>query len=415
VYTREFVTQLTEHRDRARAEAERLLQTAKLDGRDVLNREESRKFNELTDTLRTLESRIAEGESEIARMGRLPAGLERRSQQVGRMAAPGRLGTAAATAPLGFGEEELRGAYSRARHGESVVLETRAPGFSSGDSLLPPELYPIPTFPVHESRLLNRLNSIAIEAPSLEYVQVNSVVGAAAIVGEGQPKPEVTMPATKIVIPALKLAIHGGISWENLIDYDAFSNAVRVELMKQVVDLENKQLVYGNPATGGLNGMTTQAGILTRTASATVVFDDFAGAIADLRTGPALCEPDLCLLHPNTWANVRTIKDLYGRYYVSADPSEDQVEQIWGVDVLQSTAFNPGEAVLLDTQLMGRAAVRETLVLRIGYAGTDFTDNILRTVCEERLNLAVERPGAILWLKGLPTTAPLAEPPAKRK
>ena len=32
---------------------------------------------------------------------------------------------------------------------------------------------------------------------------------------QGQPKPEVTMPATKVVIPALKLACHAGISWRH--------------------------------------------------------------------------------------------------------------------------------------------------------------------------------------------------------
>jgi hypothetical protein len=48
-----------------------------------------------------------------------------------------------------------------------------------------------------------------------------------------------------------------------------------------------------------------------------------------------------------------------------------------------------------DTTLMGRVAVRETLVLRLGYSGTDFTQNIVRCVCEERLNLTVGRPGAI--------------------
>jgi len=39
--------------------------------------------------------------------------------------------------------------------------------------------------------------------------------------------------------------------------------------------------------------------------------------------------------------------------------------------------------------------MREVIGIRIGYAGTDFTQNVLRTVCEERLNLAVERPAAI--------------------
>jgi len=58
--------------------------------------------------------------------------------------------------------------------------------------------------------------------------------------------------------------------------------------------------------------------------------------------------------------------------------------------------------------LFGRVGVRESLVLRVGYSGTDFTDNVVRQVCEERLNLAVERPAAICWIKNLPTAAPTA-------
>jgi HK97 family phage major capsid protein len=191
---------------------------------------------------------------------------------------------------------------------------------------------------------------------------------------------------------------HGGaISWENMNDYEAFSQAVRVELMKQLIDLENQQLWGGDPAAGGLNSLTKTPGILTFTATGgsgtnPEYFTDITGAISTLRTGPALAEPDLCLMHPNTWASVRTAKDQYGRFLASVDPTADQAESVWGVDVLVSTQFTAGKAVLVDTSLVGRVAVRESLALRIGYAGSDFTSNIVRVVCEERLNFAIESP-----------------------
>jgi HK97 family phage major capsid protein len=165
--------------------------------------------------------------------------------------------------------------------------------------------------------------------------------------------------------------------------------------------------------------MLTTSGILTFAATGTTAsppnnFDDIAGAIAALRTGPALAEPDLILMHPNTWANIRTQKDTLGRYLTTPDPTDDQAEQVWGIDVLQSTAFAAGTGILLDTTLFGRVAVREALTLRVGYANDDLVRNILRYVGEERLNLAVERPAAICQITGLPTAAPLeAEIPAK--
>jgi hypothetical protein len=99
----------------------------------------------------------------------------------------------------------------------------------------------------------------------------------------------------------------------------------------------------------------------------------------------------------------------HARRLLGADVDLDSLTDAqWAQDVLQSTAFTAGEGVLIDTRLLGKVAVRETLSLRIGYSGTDFTANVVRTICEERLNLAVERPAAICHITGLPATAPTA-------
>jgi hypothetical protein len=81
----------------------------------------------------------------------------------------------------------------------------------------------------------------------------------------------------------------------------------------------------------------------------------------------------------------------------------DPVDRIWGVDVVETTACPAGEGWLLDTTKLGRLAVRETLALRIGYSGTDFVQNVLRYVAEERCVLTVERPAAVLHITTLPT------------
>jgi HK97 family phage major capsid protein len=116
-----------------------------------------------------------------------------------------------------------------------------------------------------------------------------------------------------------------------------------------------------------------------------------------------MTEPDLYLMHSSTWSAVRRQANTYGDYYVSADPSTDEVSSAWGVDVLVSTQFTAGTVVLVDTSLYGRVVVRESLVTRIGYAGSDFTDNIIRFVAEERLTQTIERPQAICLITKLPT------------
>jgi len=406
------LSRLLENRERVRKAAEGLLLEVRKQGPEELNDGEAARIERMRADLADLDDDIEERRADDAR-SQIPEHIARLGTGNRTVRSAGRL------APLAFGMEELRSAHSRIGGGETVVLETRAS--TSVTPLLPAELYPIPTMPLFEARLMDRLNGFALEAPSLEYLQVTSVTGAAGIVGEAQPKPEIQLPATKLITTALKLACHVGVTWESISDVEAYTSAVQNTLLKTVVDLENEQLLYGDPTAGGLNGMTTTANILVLSATGTTAnppnnFDDVAGAIAMLRTGPALCSPDLLCLHPDTWAAIRTQKDNYGRYLASADPTSETAESIWGVDVLQSTKVHAGDGILLDTQLMGRVAVRESLILRMGYGvvggQSDWISNIVRWLAEERLNLAVERPAAICWIKGLPTAAP-TETPAK--
>ena len=131
--------------------------------------------------------------------------------------------------------------------------------------------------------------------------------------------------------------------------------------MKAVVDCENLQLYGGTgEANGQVNGLLSSPNILTFTATGfgpnSEHWTDLLGAIAALRAGPALAEPNLLLLHPNTWQALRSEQDQMGRFYVSADPSQGQTEQAWGIDVLQSTQFTPGVGVLFILQFTGASS-----------------------------------------------------------
>ena len=73
--------------------------------------------------------------------------------------------------------------------------------------------------------------------------------------------------------------------------------------------------------------------------------------------------------------------------------------------MLSTTACPVGKGLLLDTTRFGYVGVREPLSMRVGYAGDDLTNNILRTVGEERLVLCVTRPAAVLAISNLPAAA----------
>jgi hypothetical protein len=380
-----------------------MLLEARRQGRRVLNEGEAHRMAQAQADLRDLDDDIETRRAD-----------DERSQVPERYAKLGTRGARAVNSagrlsPLGYGDEQLRRAFDQVNRGETAVLEQRDPGFTSATTLIPPDLAILPVFPAHEGRLLDKLPGVAIDVPAIAYIEVTTVTGTAAIAPEGTAKPELLMPATAQQATARTIAAHVGVSWQAYSgDYPAFVTAVQMELMKAVVDAENLQLYSGTgEANGQVNGLLSSNNILKFVATGTTeFFTDLAGAIAALRTGPALAAPDLLLLHPDTWASIRTAKDQYGRFLATVDPTTQTAETVWDVPVLQSTQFTRGEGVLFDTSLYGRAVIREPLVTRIGYSGTDFTQNIVRFLSEERLTQTIERPQAICHITGLPTTAP---------
>jgi HK97 family phage major capsid protein len=114
-----------------------------------------------------------------------------------------------------------------------------------------------------------------------------AVGGSAAVTAEGASKPELTMPATSQVVHVQKIAVHVGISWESLQDWEAFRASVTTELTNRVIDVENSELLAGDGTTGHLTGLLGTSGILTHDGSVTLggltAIDHIEESIAELR------------------------------------------------------------------------------------------------------------------------------------
>ncbi|MBZ4620503.1 phage major capsid protein [Mycobacterium avium subsp. hominissuis] len=307
-----------------------------------------------------------------------------------------------------FPTETLKRMHQAVLSHSSYRIEGR--DFSTADPLLPAQLWPNVVGPQHENRILNRLPAYPLAAPSVEIVVHAGTSGAAGVVAEGALKPELVFETERVILQAEKLAAHVGVSWEVLQDWFNFVSYVQSELFRQVVDVENSNLLNGN-GSGQLTGFRQTSGILSYAQGGTgttpdgeTPLDAIEASIAALRTGPALAEADLLVLNPVTWSAIRRSKDSLGRYLVQADPTQDQAESVWGVPVLTTTQQEPGVGLMLDTTKFGRVFVRQGLSLETGFANDDFVRNIRRFVAEERLVLAVERPPAVLELTGLPTS-----------
>lgn len=400
-------------RSEARAKRQRILDRAESEGREELTPDETRAFRALTKQL--------EGEDDEegldARIGFLHAEVQRgltgpdpaNAELLAALGGKGRGGTERPGAsPIRFGEQQLRQMHQDLLANRPGQVELRA--FESPDSLLPSQLWPyVVREQEHETRLLSRLPVFPASAPSIEYIQHQNTTGAAAVTAEGQPKPEIVMGLERVIAQIVKIAAHTAVSWEILSDWVNFATYVQSELILQVVDVESYQLINGTGGGTELDGFLGTSGILTYSAPGSgstpqTPLDGIESAIAVMRTGPALCQPDLLVLHPNTWSALRKQKDLYGRYLIAADPTKDTADSVWGVDVLTTTQIAAGAGLMLDTQKFGRVHMRESLFIRWGYTNDDMTRNLVRYVGEERLQLAVEQPAAVLSITGLPTS-----------
>jgi HK97 family phage major capsid protein len=105
-----------------------------------------------------------------------------------------------------------------------------------------------------------------------------------------------------------------GLSYEIVSDWPAFQQYAGGELFKQIIDVENNQLLSGDGVGLNMTGFYATSGILTHDASAdtgtgVTALDSIEIAITALRTGPALATPDLLVLHPSTWSKLRCVTD----------------------------------------------------------------------------------------------------------
>lgn len=317
---------------------------------------------------------------------------------------PGRTGNP--HAPLRFDEEQLRAAHRALATGQRYHLQARA--FNSVDSLLPSELFPAVLGPLHEGRLADKLPTLPMAGPSLEYIRHTSTTGTPSLVNEGATKPELTFVTDQVTVQAKKIACHAAVSYEIMEDWSTFASYVQTEIMRQVIDVETAALLNGS---SGIVGLLQTSGILSHTVGGTgttpngeTSLDAIESAIAQLRSGAALATANLLVLHPNTWSAIRRSKDGQQRYMTQADPTVGEANTVWGCEVLTTTAIAAGTGCLLDTNKFGHFLVRTPLSLIVGYMNDDLVKNLIRSVCEQRINLAVERPAAVCAIENLPTS-----------
>lgn len=327
-------------------------------------------------------------------------------------------------------------------------VATKAPslesGITGGLGQLPPIVAPglFMSLPYEPSRLSRYLPSSAITTgPSIAWLTHTANAATAAAVAEGATKPDIGASFVETVVKPTKVAALASTSMEMVSDYGTgqFGQWLSTELTRELINAESDFLlnagVAGGPTGATFPGLLGTSGTLTYSVAADEFpLDALSRAFVALRTGPAYCEPDLCIMHPTTVGALRRIRDNTGRYVLdllagprnltadgsapaatprTANPggfipqgTSTQVADLWGIPIIETTQCPAGTAVALSVRA-GAAFVyfKWGLMLQFNmYSDTAWENNLLQWRAEERFALATPRPEAISIIDGLPTT-----------
>lgn len=375
-------------------------------------------------------TRYENGQESLKNMGDNPAGLGTRpTPQLfdGLVAGKNVTATAGELAPLTFDGTAI-GALA-ASYETNAPIRVKAfqadtktgpvPSLPSMTGLLPAQLHPGVVERVWDVRVADLLPAITADSSSYEFLKDTTTSAAqAAVVGEGQVKPQVDVTLSPVTFNFAKIAGLIKLSREQMSDFSQALGYSITQLQRNIISKENQQLLYGDGSTntdGSVNmvGLANTTGIGKHTAgtlSGTEShLDSILAAIDAMRTGAALASPSFALVHPTTWHAICAEKDGLNRSLVSPDPTKDTALRVWDVPVKLSTDVTKGDMFLVDRSKMGYVVVREGLVINgPAHDSDDFSRNLASWVAELRENLAVVRASAVYLLQGLPTsiTAP---------
>lgn len=255
-----------------------------------------------------------------------------------------------------------------------------------------------------------------MSSPTLIYVQETAVTNAAATVAEGGTKPLSDITLAQKTENAKKIATIAKISDEMLQDVDYIASYLNGRLVLFVQLAEEDQLLNGDASGSNLDGLTHRTGLAASQAVATDTrVDAIYKEITKIRAS-AFLDPDGIVVHPTDWQSIRLLKDDNGQYYgggpftgaygngsaISDNGNLGSVESLWGCRVVVTPAIAQGTALVGAFGTGAQVFRRTGLTVEMTNSNEDdFKNNLVAVRAEERLALAVYRPGAFGKVTGL--------------
>lgn len=266
---------------------------------------------------------------------------------------------------------------------------------SVGDAINQTRIPGVLPLPQRRMTVRDLISPGRMDGNTLEYVKETGFVNNAAPVAEAATKPESDLKFDLVTTSAKVIAHWTKASKQVLSDISQLRSIIDQRLLYGLAYVEEQQLLNGDGTGQNLYGIRPQATAFAPpiTISDLNIFDIIR--LAHLQAALAEYPATGTVLHPSDWAEMETLKDTTGRYIIG-NPQGSTSPTLWALPVVATQAMTVRNflvgAFRLGAQLFDRWDAR----VEVGYVNDDFIKNLVTTLAEERLALAVYRPEAFV-------------------
>jgi HK97 family phage major capsid protein len=252
-------------------------------------------------------------------------------------------------------------------------------------------------------RSLNVLDVIPMGSTSsnqVEYTQELAFTNAAAERAEGTAKPQTDLTFKLVQEPVRTLAHWIKMSKQVMEDAPALEGYVNRRMIHGVQRRLQFQILRGNGTSPNLSGLSASGRhtAFTPTTGETALDSinraKYAVIAADFT-------PNVVMVNPADWGAIERAKVSGGGYTLGDGAAityvaNGMIPLVWGLMVVPSNDVASGKFYVMDTNAV-QMFNRQGVTVELGFAGDDFTNNLITLRAEMRGALAVFQPTAVRY------------------
>ncbi len=247
--------------------------------------------------------------------------------------------------------------------------------------------------------ILDMIPTYQTDQAAVVYMEETTFTDAAAERSEGGAYAEAALALTERSETVRSIGVSLPVTDEQIADVPGLRDYTDGRLVFMTRRRLDTQVLVGDGNAPNIRGTLNVSGINTQAKGADSVPDAVHKAITVTQvTGRA--DPNLIIMHPNDWQDVRLLKTVDG-VYIWGSPADAGPSRMWGLPVAKSSGLTENTAIVGDYLQFAGLYVRQGVEVAVGYVNDDFTDGRVTLRCGLRAAMVHFRPKAFTSVTGI--------------